>query len=524
MYSAPAADRPAGASRLEPVDAILPDGKTAAPFERAIFVGTDPLGLALAPGGRYAIVSNDLPDASLASGAPATASFLRAGYALTVVDTASMRVASVFTAPGLALYCGVAALRDPADPSRTLVLASDGPNGLVRVFDLSSGGTLTAEPASIPVPGYPAAITLSPDGRIAYVTSSAAGTVSTIDVAARSVLHTVPVGFTPFGVARSQNGLYVADGGLQAYQALAQPASAPTFATVSGSPYRSSALSIVPLAANGDAAVTDASTSAVRMDPIPDGVDTVGGAHPGSVVVRRDGRFAYVSLANVDRIATVALSGEPHVVGGLDIRLFVSAPYGTQPDAEALDPNGRRLYVALAGLNAVAVIDSTNPAQLHRLGLIPTGALPSALAISPDGRYLYVTAARGVDGWGLLQRIDLHSLTKPGLVKATLSALRYNRSVSVEKPNAVVPPLRSLRKSNVIDRVVYISVGASTFDGIFGDLGLPDSDPALTAYGESANLRRRRKFLRRFGRFVDRQPIRARRDRDRARATPARRP
>ncbi len=218
------------------------------------------------------------------------------------------------------------------------------------------------------------------------------------------------------------------------------------------------------------------------MDPIPDGVDNVGGAHPGALVMRRDGAYAYVSLANVDRVSTVQLTGEPHVVGGLDLRLFVNAPYGTQPDAEVLSSDGTRLYVALAGLNAVAVLDARTPAMLHRLGLIPTGSLPSALALSPDGRYLFIASARGVDGWGLLQRVDLKKLP---LKDATLSALRYNRAVSAARRNAAVPALRSNRKSNVIDHVVYIAVGSGTYDGVFGDLGRGDADPAYVSYNAS---------------------------------------
>lgn len=482
VYSAPAGDRPAGASRIEATSGVLPDGRTAAPFQRAIFVGTNPLGLALSPDGRFAIVSNDEQDAASAPPPPAEAAFLRPGYSLTVVDTASMTVRSVYAAPGVSFYSGLAVLGDPAAPGRTIVLASDGPKGLVRVFDLSPDGTLTAEPGTIPVPGFPAQIAVAQGGRVAFVTSNLGNTVTSIDVANRSALHTAEAGFSPFGLAATASSLYVANGGLDGFTPLARPASAPRFANVGGNLYRSSALSIFPLAADGDLA---GSAGAVRMDPMPDGVDAVGGAHPGTIVIRRDGHFGYVSLSNVDRIATIALDGTPHVVAGLDIRLFVNAPYGTQPDAEALAPNGSRLYVALAGLNAIAVLDSSKPPELHRLGLIPTGAFPSALAMSPDGRYLYVTSARGIDGWGLLQRVDIAHLTKEQLVRATLSALRYNRAVSAAKNDAVVPPLRSGHKSNVIDRVVTISVGTSTFDGIFGDLGLADSDPSLTSYGDA---------------------------------------
>jgi DNA-binding beta-propeller fold protein YncE len=478
VYSAPAGDRPAGASRQQPIDAVLPDGRSAAPLGVSLFVGTNPFGVVTTPDGRFAIVSNDEQDSSLAPPPPSPE--LRAGYALTVVDTRTMRVANVFTASGLTLFCGLAALRDPAHPGSTIVLASDGGNNAVRVFTLGNDGSLAQE-TSIPVPGFPADIETSPDGRIAYVSSNLGNAVSAIDIGSRRILHTANVGFSPFGVGRAGSNLYVANGGLDAYRALSPPAAAPRFATVTGDMAKSSSLSIVPLDASGDVNAS-AGTGTVRMDQIPDGVDNVGGAHPSALVTRRDGAYAYVSVANVDRVATVALAGEPRVVGGLDLRLFVNAPYGTQPDAEVLSMDGKRLYVALAGLNAVAVLDAREPATLHRLGLIPTGWLPSALALSPDGRYLYITSARGVDGWGLLQRVDLKKLP---LKESTLSALRYNRAVGAAKTNAVVPALRSKAKSNVIDRVVYISVGNGTFDSFFGDLGRGNGDAGLAAYNAS---------------------------------------
>lgn len=480
MYSAPAGDRPAGASRLEPTDAVLPNGRSAAPIGTSIFVGTNPLGATVTPDGRFVVVSNNEQDPSLAAAPPANAPQVRAGYSLTVVDARTMRIASVYQAQQLSLFSGVVALRDPANPGSTIVLASDGANNLVRIFQLGSDGTLTPQ-STIAVPGFPAQITLSANQRVAYVTSNLGDTVTALDITSRRALNSAQAGFSPYGLGTADGSLFVANGGLEAYTSLSQPARAPSFANITGSAARSSSLSIVPLDADGDIAA-NANVGTVRMDPIPDGVENVGGAHPSALVTRRDGAYAYVSLANVDRVSTVQLTGTPHVVGGLDLRLFVNAPYGTQPDAEVLSTDGTRLYVALAGLNAVAVLDARTPAMLHRLGLIPTGSLPSALALSPDGRYLFVTSARGVDGWGMVQRVDLEKLP---LKEATLSALRYNRAVSVAREDTVVPPLRSNRKSNAIDRVVYIAVGTGTFDGVFGDAGRGDADPAYATYNAS---------------------------------------
>jgi DNA-binding beta-propeller fold protein YncE len=62
--------------------------------------------------------------------------------------------------------------------------------------------------------------------------------------------------------------------------------------------------------------------------------------------------------------------------------------HGTYPNAIVLSPEGRRLYVAEAGLNSVAVLDTAVPLRLRLLGRIGTGSYPTSLSISPDGRYL----------------------------------------------------------------------------------------------------------------------------------------
>jgi hypothetical protein len=226
----------------------------------------------------------------------------------------------------------------------------------------------------------------------------------------------------------------------------------------------------------------------VLMDPAPDGSQTVGGAAPGAIAISRDGRLAYVALANVDRVAVVSLVGQPRVVRGLDLRLYPNAPYGAQPSAEVLSPDGKRLYVALAGLDAIAVLDARAPTR-YRFGLIPTSWYPSAMALSPNGRYLYVVNAKGVDGWGIFQKIDLKHTP---LVKTTMETLRFNRTPSVAKFNAVIPALRSTKRSAAIDHVVYIAVGTQTYDAMFGDLkdaaGAPhgNGNAGLSVYPENA--------------------------------------
>ncbi len=469
VYRAPSGTRPAGPSPQRPTAAVLPDGRIAAPVGTTIFVGTNPQGVALSPDDRYAVISNDGTNGAVA---PRPRSQLFAGYSLAVVDTRAMRVVDVYHDPSDTFYSGVAVVRDPQNPAQILVLASDGPHDVVRVFRLGYDGVLSPE-ATIALPraespgyagngrAFPSSITISPDGRMAYVVESVGEIVAAIDIASRTAVDGAAVGLRPFPVAVANDRVYVLNAGLASYRVLTRPQRAPTFGLPDVDPERASSLAVVPLERDGSLDQRPDDTSFVRMDPVPDGTKIVGGIIPSALVARADGRYAYAALSNVDRVAIVALKPRPHVVNGLDLRLFPNAPYGTQPSAEALSRDGSRLYVALAGIDAVAVLNAHNPELLHRLGLIPTGWYPSSLALSRDGRFLYITDADGVSGWGMLQRIDLRRLP---LGPATLSALRYNRSAAYAKPNALVPPLRSLRRSDAIRHVVYIAMAADRYD------------------------------------------------------------
>lgn len=485
-YSSPAGVRPAGADALLPTDAVLPDGRIAAPAGRSVFVGTNPLGFALSPSGRYAIVSND-DDRSGGFVLPASNASLAIGYSLAVVDTRTMRVVDVYHNPAFRFFMGVASVPNPQDPSTALVFASDGGAGVIRVFTLDARGQLTPQPQAVGLPStggfpaFPAGLSASPGGKTIYAVDNLGGTLDAIDVATRTVVASVRVGYFPFSVTAGVRRVFVSGGGLAAYTRLRRPLSEPLFGAPPFNPDRSSALTIFDRAGG-----TLANPAVVRMDDPPNGTATIGGAVPGSIALASDGKVAYVVMSGVDRVAVVHVGAAPHVVRGLDLRLYPRAPYGALPSAALLSPHDKRLYVALAGLNAVAVLAAQMPLH-YRYGLIPTGWFPTALARSPKGRYLYVLDTKGVDGFGMLQRVDVKHLP---LVKTTLSALRYNRTPRLAKANALVPPLRSGKRSTAITHVVVIGFGQQGYDEMLGDLrgadGAPygNGDPTFNVYSQ----------------------------------------
>jgi DNA-binding beta-propeller fold protein YncE len=427
MYTSPAGMRPAGPSAASPFDAVLPDGRIVAPVGLSVGIPLDTSAIALTPDGRFAILGGQ-------------------GSALTVVQTSDMAITDRYAAVGEAFTRALASVRDPALPARTLVLAG-GTQGL-QFFEVDAFGKL--HDLQTPVAVSTQSIAIAPGGRVAYAVDSAHGSITAIDLAARTALQSAQAGALPWDAAVAGHRLYVTN------------------------PYPPSELSSINLAETDD--VQPVQMDPLRMDVPLDGVQLIGSAAPSALAVSKNGAYAYVCMTNVDRVAIADLLGISRVVGGLDLRLFENAPYGTRPDAIVRSPDGTRVYVALAGMDAVAVLDSRDPAKLHRLGLIPTGWDPASLAVSPNGRFLYVVNAHGFSN-ASLQRIDMHRLP---LRRTTMSALRYLRVPRRAAPDPVVPPLRSAQRSSVVKHVIFVYAAAAAGDS-------PNARALATQFASAAN-------------------------------------
>jgi DNA-binding beta-propeller fold protein YncE len=495
-YAPPAGNLPAGRYHGLPYNAILPSGRLVTPAGTSIVTGMNTLGVVLSPDGRYAITSNDAErETGARSALDPEAS---GGYSLTVIDTARMLSVAHYRAPSETYYSGLAAVRDPQNPLQTLVFAAGGASNAVYVFDLDASGALTPDAQhSVAIAGpsdplfadrgisFPSALLASSDGRRVYVVNAGGQSVAAIDVASRRLISAPKrVGFSPSSVAIAGSRLLVTNEGMLRYGVLAQPNATPAFDRPPADPLSASSLSLLALAQSG--AIASAS-DALPMDTTPDGLRLVGGAHPTAIAATANGEYAFVAMTNVDRIATVALGATPHVAGGTELRLFDKGPYGTQPTALALSRDASRLYVALTGLDAIAVIDARDPLHLHRLGLIPTGWAPSALALSADDRTLFIAnqkgfghdaefvgnPATGADAgaiWSTLQRVDLAQVKLADTTRAALSAAR--------NVVAIPPPL-----PKAIRNVVLIVEDDKNYDEVLGDLGVGPGAPSFALYG-----------------------------------------
>ena len=231
------------------------------------------------------------------------------------------------------------------------------------------------------------------------------------------------------------------------------------------------------------------------------------GAHPNDLVYARDGRL-FVSNAGSN---SVSVMRPGKVIETIRTTFSPGDPVGSTPDALAISPNGRWLFVANADNNDLAMVDISRPGASEILGFIPTGWFPSALAISGDNKEIYVGIGKGLAGpkanvpaklpfpvkllseaapfdfvgsqlSGYVEVIDMPT---PERLAELTNQVRSNfpdPSQNIDKKQAELARTGIFPK---IKHVVYIIRENRTYDQVLGDIGKGNSDPSLTLFGEN---------------------------------------
>jgi DNA-binding beta-propeller fold protein YncE len=528
LLQAPAGTQPV---RINPAgETVLPNGRLITPLGKHVKVAPHPYGLALSPDGRTLVTANS-------GTAPFSFSIL------TELASREPQVVQVPPRPGSpdaepdSVFLGVAIAPD----NRTLYL-SEGNNGRVGVFDLitrqrlgslSLDGLFQGKTYSNSLSGE---LKLSPDGRRLVVLDLAHFRLVIFEVPSQQILSSLPVGRMPFGLALSPDGqrAYVSNVGMFQYTLVPgyTPKDArhtgldfPAFGFPSQEAEKGTTVNGKQIPGLGDPNVPESNSlwvidirdaaqpqviAKIRTG-IPVGEESVGGSSPGAVVAGR--RKVFVSNANQDSITIInARTNRVEKTVVLRPAASVEGLRGVLPFGLTLSPDEEVLYVACAGLNAVAMLD----AKTGRVSsYLPTAWFPVRVAVSPDGNTLYVANAKGF-GAGPNGGPDFHAgpegtyigdITK-GVVSilrvrdarvlrgATARVLRNNGFVApaagpVRKADFPIPPPG--QASTKIRHVVFIVKENRTFDELFADMAGPGSDiagePSLARYGEDAEVK-----------------------------------
>jgi DNA-binding beta-propeller fold protein YncE len=497
-------------SRTEGVTrGVLPNGRIVEPAGRQVPLETLPLNLAFVPGEQYLIVSND-------------------GYRdedgeqyVQVVDTSTLSLTK--TPTGTGEFLGLALT---PDGSRAFV-AQDTDDGPVVLSLHLTGNTAVVDPqplAQLPRGSFPTGMTISPDGHHLYVLGMVSNALYSIDLDT-GTLHEAgaAVGNYPYGVILSGDGTraYVSVWGMNnGVSTTPDPVPAPLPPLLPNDNARS-AVAVVDLT-NPDSPALQQYIPIARSFAV-DNVNIMGGTHPSAMRLSPDGKLLYVTATNVDLLVAVDTT-TLQTVAEIPLNLFESGPLLTQlqglyPNSIAVTPDGRRLYIADAGINAVQIIDADPDArQFTPAGFIPAGWYPTAVLLSGDGKRLYVANGKatglGPNGGPEFDKLGLTSDSIHQLLKGSLSVIdgvdtydgaagqQLVRARSGFDPVEVrwtdgqpdsgqvtrgnpVPIDFGSAPSDLIRYVVFILKENRTYDHLFGSFTGANGDPDLEMYGEA---------------------------------------
>ncbi|MEU6016683.1 IPT/TIG domain-containing protein [Streptomyces sp. NPDC047515] len=311
--------------------------------DAVIPVGSNPLGVALNPGGSGAYVAN------------------AASNTVSVIDTATNTVtATIPTGAGPTL------LAISPDGARVYVTLSGAAQ--LGVIDTVTN-TVTA---NIAVGGSPIGVAVTPNGARVYVANQSDNTVSVIDTATSTVTATVPVGNRPLGVSVTPDGTRAYVGNTQSNTvSVIDTATNTVTATIAvGSGPEIVAFTpdgSLAYASNGNGntvSVIDTATNTVTA--------TIAvGTQPRDVASSPDGSHVYVANYGSNTVGVINTATNT-VAGNLRV--------GEGPTGIAVPPDDSRLYVTNTDAGTVSVIP---------LNLIPNeGSTAGGITVTVNGHNL----------------------------------------------------------------------------------------------------------------------------------------
>ncbi len=504
-------------------ESVLPSGRIVKPIGKVVRITHDPFGLALSPDGSKALAIHS--------------------SVLTVFETD--RVTGAIRLPsydkklknpfeGKGSFMGAAIVGD-----NSKAYLSGGDSGDIIVFNMNS---LESE-KRISINGisggkkyedsFVGDILLSKDESTLYILDQFNFRFVIFDLQKNMISRSVPVGRFPFGLDISPDGdfAYIANVGIYDYPLAPglkpdnleetgldfPPYGIPSEEAEKGvivdgrkipglgSPHVPEAVSVYTLDLKTYEIIAREKTG-YRMGEMVEGLEVEGGASPNSIAAGKEKVF--VSNATNDNISVLdKKSGK--IIGTIPLQLDprINNYRGMIPFGLVLSHDESRLYIALSGLNAIAVVETE---KYQVLGYIPTGWFPTKLQISPDDKILYVVTARG-HGAGpnggekftapiqgtyvgdiMLGTFEIKNLDEIDLNASTEQVKKYTfQSIKVKDDGGnPLPPVPGLRKSP-IKHIVYITKENRTYDEVYGQLTTGRGDATLARYGEEVSFSNR---------------------------------
>jgi YVTN family beta-propeller protein len=502
---------------------VLPSGRYVNPAGKTLRVSNGAFGMALSPDEKTALILHQ-------SGVVTVVDLSKAGPQATRIPEYGQKEFN-------AAFLGVA-----FDPSGEIVYLSGGDKGLVSVFDLKKRQVVDSISLDGTVNGikykdsFTSDICFNKLSQELLVLDRGNNRLVRIDPKKRQLIASIPVGRIPFGIALSPDGKRAMIANVGLYQYPLAPGLTPTnldsmmlqfppygipskeaeegvrlpdgrFIPGLGSALAEEAMSVWLIDLGKNKVVKKLKTG-LQIGEKVEGVEVVGGASPNSIAM--GSRLAYVSNATNDRISVIDWK-KGRIIKEIPLHIDsrIDAYRGMMPFGLCLSKDEKTLYVALLGLNAVAVIDVEKGIAK---GYIPTGWGSTRVLLDAQNERLFALSARGYGAGqnggkdflpppqgtyvgdiqqGTFQVIDLPKVTESTTWLDAMTQL-VKSSTFVEKKRVddgknPCPPQPGIRKSP-IRHIVYITKENRTYDEVFGQVSNAKGDPTLARFGDHNTL------------------------------------
>jgi YVTN family beta-propeller protein len=493
-------------------ESVIPSGRIVKPYGSFIRISHDPFGLNLSPDGSLALAVHN--------------------NSLTLIHTADQsQIKSRAPFQDKGSYMGAAIRKD-----NKVAYLSGGDNGDIIILDLTLMQNIRRVTINGDIAGktfkdsFVGDIRLSADEKTLYILDQFNFRMVTMSLETNAVTGFVPVGRFPLGIDLSPDGqyAYVANTGIYDYPLVPgltktniektgldfPPYGIPSKEAEDGieingkkipglgSPHVPEAVSVWTIDLKKNEVIAKEKTG-YRMGEMVAGIEVEGGSSPNSIAAGKNKVF--VTNATNDNISVLdPHSGKVKATIQLSIDPKIDPFRGLIPFGLVLSHDESRLYVALSGLNCVAVVDTKKNSIK---GYIPTGWFPTKLQISPDDATLYVVTARGFGsgpngGENFIKSAAssyVGDIMMGTFETINVKKINYRKTTQLVKDNTFrdvqvtddgknpLPPVLGIRKSP-IKYIVYITKENRTYDEVFGENPNGKGDPKLARYGSDVTV------------------------------------
>jgi gliding motility-associated-like protein len=236
------------------------------------------------------------------------------------------------------------AVNSGSSPVTATITATPIPSGYAYITNTGSNNVsvvstaLQTVVATIPVGSTPFGVSVSPDGSLVYITNKGDNTVSVINTSTNKVTATVNVGKSPTGIVVGSNGkqVYVAN-------------------------YASNSVSVID-------ATTNMVSATIHV-----------GQQPYGIAVSPDGSKVYV---------TNYKDGTVSVINTALNSLATTFNVEQGPTGIAVSPDNNMIYISNFLSKTVSIFNASNNSNIKSMSVI---GMPMGIVVSPDGTKAYLS-------------------------------------------------------------------------------------------------------------------------------------